>query len=69
MERCYYAKRAPTVVARDGLVFLRPYPGHAEIAVSPAVMRRFIAKANEVLAKWEADQIGRVVPLSRRKRH
>jgi hypothetical protein len=67
VERCYFAKEAPDVELRGGLVFIVPKNGHCEIALSPATLRRFVVCANEALAKWNLDGLDRVVEM--RARH
>jgi hypothetical protein len=63
VERCYFAKEAPDVELRGGLVFIVPKNGHCEIALSPATLRNFVVRANEALAKWNLDGLDRVVEL------
>ena len=67
MEHCYFAKRAPTVEIRDGLVFIRPHGAHCEIAVSPAVLSRFVARANKALDEIYERRPAKVVPIKARR--
>jgi hypothetical protein len=55
VERCYFAKEAPDVELRGGLVFIVPKNGHCEIALSPATLTRFVAAANRVLRSFHDD--------------
>jgi hypothetical protein len=52
VERCYFAKEAPDVELRGGLVFIVPKNGHCEIALSPHVLSKFVADANRVLDQF-----------------
>jgi len=69
VDRCYFCKQPPKIELRGGLVFIRPIGGHCEIAVTPNVLREFAASASETLARWQIDQLGRVVPISRPDAH
>lgn len=58
MDRCYFAKEAPTIEIRGGLAFILPEGAHCEIAVTPHILGLFIAKANRALAEMrDADVI------------
>lgn len=68
MDRCYFAKEPPEVEVRGGLVFITPEGGHCEIAVTPAVLRRFVMSAGKALADFEAAK-AEPIPLRAAGRH
>jgi hypothetical protein len=49
-ERCLFAREAPEIEIRGGMVFIQPLDGHSEIAVSPHTLALFVHRAQQVLA-------------------
>ena len=62
-DRCYFAKESPEVEVRGGLIFIRPASGQCEVALSPATLAAFIAKANLALDELYEHRRAGVVPI------
>jgi hypothetical protein len=61
MSRCFFADAPPRVEVRGDLIFIIPENCGCEIALTAHTLRRFIAVANEALAKWQVAQLDKVV--------
>ena len=65
MQQCYFAKEAPEIEIRNGVVFIRPLDSHCEVALSPATLSAFVARANRALDEFHERRT--VVPLKARR--
>jgi hypothetical protein len=63
VDRCYFAKDAPDIEVRNGLVFIRPKDGHCEIALAPTTLAAFVAIANRALDELYERRSAGIIPI------
>lgn len=61
-DRCYFARQAPDVEVRGGLIFVIP-EGGCEVAMSSATLAAFVVKANRALDELYERRGAGVIPI------
>ncbi len=67
MDATILLERPPDIEVVDGLVYVTDRIGSLTIrrCFRPSTFRRMYLAANEVIAKWQVDQLDKVVPIPR----
>jgi hypothetical protein len=65
MLECYFAKEPPDVEIRGEMVFIRPSYANYEIAITPQMLQKIVAKYNRILDELHERSGATVVRLAR----